>query len=91
MKNIYMRHRFPPPIIQHAAWLYYRLNLSVRDVADLLAERNISVSYEAIRLWVNKLLDYKLGPEFTKRLRRRPIGFGESYQSAQTFLRQKIF
>ena len=48
MKNIYKRHRFPPSIIQHAVWLYYRVNLSIRDVEDLLAERNISVSYEAI-------------------------------------------
>ncbi len=50
MKNIYKRHRFPPSIIQHAVWLYYRFNLSIRDVKDLLAERNISVSHESIRL-----------------------------------------
>ena len=55
MNNIYKRHRFPPSIIQHAVWLYYRFNLSIRDVEDLLAERNISVSYEAVRLWLNKL------------------------------------
>ena len=54
MKNIYKRHRFPPSIIQYAGWQYHRFNLSIRDVEDLLAERNISVSYEAIRLWVNK-------------------------------------
>ena len=66
MKNINKRQRFPPSIIQYAVWLYYRFNLSVRDVEDLLAERNISVSYEAIRLWINKF-----GPEFTRRLRRR--------------------
>lgn len=54
MKNIYKRHRFPPSIIQYAVWLYYRFNLSIRDVEDLLAERNINVSYESVRLWVNK-------------------------------------
>ena len=75
MKKIYKRHRFPPSIIQHAVWLYYRFNLSIRDVEDLLAERNISVSYEAIRLWINKF-----GPEFTKRLRRRHSGFDDSVQ-----------
>jgi hypothetical protein len=64
MKNIYKLHRFPPSIIQHAVWLYYRINLSIQDVEDLLAERNISVSYEAIRLWINKF-----GPEFTNRVR----------------------
>ena len=82
MKNIYKRHRFPPSIIQHAVWLYYRFNLSIRDVEDLLAERNISVSYEAIRLWVNKF-----GPEFAKRLRRRHSGFGDTYFLDEVFVK----
>jgi putative transposase len=82
MHNLYKRHRFPPSVIQHAVWLYYRFNLSVRDVEDLLAERNISVSYEAIRLWINKF-----GPEFTKRLRRRHTGFGVTYFLDEVFSR----
>ncbi len=82
MKNIYKRYRFPPSIIQHAVWLYYRFNLSTRDVEDLLAERNISVSYEAIRLWINKF-----GPEFTKRLRRRHAGFGDTYFLDEAFVK----
>ena len=82
MQNIYKRHRFPPSVIQHAVWLYYRFNLSVRDVEDLLAERNISVSYEAIRLWINKF-----GPEFTKRLRRRHSGFGDTYFLDEVFVK----
>ncbi len=82
MKNIYKRHRFPPSIIQHAVWLYYRFNLSIRDVEDLLAERNISVSYESIRLWINKF-----GPEFTRRLRRRHPGFGDTYFLDEVFVK----
>jgi hypothetical protein len=39
-------------IISHAVRLYYRFNLSHRDVEELLAERGIQVSYEAIRLLV---------------------------------------
>ena len=46
--------RFPPEIIQYAVWLYHRFNLSHRDIEDMLAEREITVSYEAIRLWCNK-------------------------------------
>jgi putative transposase len=82
MKNIYKRHRFPPSIIQHAVWLYYRFNLSIRDVEDLLAERNISVTYESIRLWINKF-----GPEFTRRLRRRHPGFGDTYFLDEVFVK----
>ena len=48
--NIYKRYRFPPEIIQYTVWLYYRFNLSYRDIEDLLAERSITVSYESIRL-----------------------------------------
>jgi len=43
--------RFPPEVISHAVSLYRRFTLSFRDVEDLLAERGVSVSYEAIRSW----------------------------------------
>ena len=35
-KISYARYRFPPVIIQHAVWLYFRFPLSYRDVEDLL-------------------------------------------------------
>src|SRR5215469_13593880 len=50
----YRRHRFPPPIIQHAIWLYLRFTLSYRDVEELLAQRGLDISYETIRRWVRK-------------------------------------
>src|SRR5438552_10527838 len=61
----YRRHRFPPPIIQHAIWLYLRFTLSYRDVEELLAERGLEISYETVRRWV-----LKFGPGFARRLRR---------------------
>src|ERR1700738_4347099 len=61
----YHRYRFPPPIIQHAMWLYLRFTLSYRDVEDLLAERGLEVSYETVRRWV-----LKFGSAFARRLRR---------------------
>jgi putative transposase len=39
--KLYMRHRFPPEIIQTAVWLYHRFNLSFRDVENLLAEQGV--------------------------------------------------
>ena len=47
--SLYKGHRFPPAIICYAVWLYFRFNLSHRDIEDLLAERGIAVSYESIR------------------------------------------
>jgi transposase-like protein len=41
----FKRHRFPPDVIRHAVWLYFRFTLSFRDVEELLAQRGISVSY----------------------------------------------
>ena len=46
----YHGYRFPPEIISHAVWLYYRFRLSFRDAEDLLAQRGIAVSSESIRL-----------------------------------------
>src|SRR3979490_3304246 len=62
----YRRHRFPPPIIQHAIWLYLRFTLSYRDVEELLAERGLDISYETVRRWV-----LKFGPEIARNLRHR--------------------
>jgi putative transposase len=61
----YKRHRFPPAVITHAVWLYFRFTLSFRDVEDLLAERGVEVSYETVRCWVNKF-----GPAIAANIRR---------------------
>ena len=63
--NPYKRHRFPPEIIQYAVWLYYRFNLSHRDIEELLAERGMIVTRESVRLWCH--LDRGLWPEDTER------------------------
>jgi putative transposase len=59
-------YRFPAAIISHAVWLYYRFALSHRDVEELLAERGVQVSDEAIRRWCQKF-----GAAFVAGLRRR--------------------
>lgn len=61
----YKRHRFPPQIIAHAVWLYFRFLLSLRLVEELLLECGIVVSYETIRRWAKKF-----GPDDARRLRR---------------------
>jgi putative transposase len=62
----YKRHRFPPEIIAHAVWLYFRFPLSLRLVEEMLLERGIVVSYETVRRWA-----LKFGPEYARRLRRK--------------------
>jgi putative transposase len=62
----YKRHRFPPSVIAHAVWLYFRFPLSLRMVEEMLLERGITVSYETIRCWA-----MKFGPAYAGRLRRK--------------------
>ena len=67
MKPIsFKRHRFPPDVIRYAVWLYFRFTLSIRDVEELLAQRGIEASREAVRCWV-----IKFGPLIAANLRRR--------------------
>jgi putative transposase len=80
--NTYKRHRFPPDIISYAVWLYYRFNLSHRDIEDLLAERGITVSYETIRLWC-----IKFGALYSKRLKRNHRGFGDTFYIDEVFVK----
>jgi len=62
----YARHQFPPDVIRHAVWLYLRFTLSLRDVEEMLAERGLDLTYEAVRRWVAKF-----GPLFARQLRKR--------------------
>jgi putative transposase len=80
--NTYKRHRFPPDIISYAVWLYYRFNLSHRDIEDLLAERGITVSREAIRLWC-----IKFGAIYTRRLKRKHRGYGDVFYIDEVFVK----
>ena len=75
--NTYKRHRFPPDIISYAVWLYHRFNLSHRDIEDLLAQRGIAVSREAIRLWC-----IKFGAIYVRRLKRKHRDYGDPQYSA---------
>ncbi len=59
----YKRHRFPPQIIAHAVWLYFRFPLSLRLVEEMLLERGIVLSYETIRRRA-----MKFGPDYARRL-----------------------
>jgi putative transposase len=80
--NTYKRHRFPPDIISYAVCLYYRFNLSHRDIEDLLAERGITVSREAIRVWC-----IKFGAIYARRLKRKHRGYGATFYIDEVFVK----
>ncbi len=52
---IFAGYRYTSQIISHAVRLYHRFTLSFRDIEELLAARDIAVSYETIRNWCEKV------------------------------------
>ena len=66
--------RFPREIIAYAVWAYHRFALSTADVEDLLAERGVIVSREAIRLWANRF-----GRHFADCIRRERPGCADKW------------
>jgi len=62
----FKRHRFPPDVIRHAVWLYFRFTLSFRDVEEMMAQRGIELSYETVRCWT-----IKFGPQIARNLKRK--------------------
>src|ERR671916_687613 len=77
----YKGFRFPQEIIAHAVWLYFRFNLSYRDVEELLAERGVVVTYESVRQWC-----LKFGQTYANTLRRRRAKPGDKWHLDEVFL-----
>ena len=81
-KPLYHGYRFPQEIISHTVWLYHRLCLSLRDVEELLAEREIIVTYESIRQWCNHF-----GPEYARTLKKRSGRLGDDWYLDEVFIK----
>ena len=77
----YKNHHFPSEIISHGVWLYYHFTLSYRDVQELLFERGIDVTYEAIHQWCRKF-----GQDYANRLKRRWPRPGDKWHMDEVFL-----
>jgi putative transposase len=77
----YKNHRFPPEIISHAVWLYFRFTLSYRDVEEMMLARGIIVTYEAIRQWCRKF-----GQDDANQIRRRRPRPGDKWHLDEVFL-----
>ena len=73
-KSPYAGHRFPPEVISHAIWLYFRFPLSLRMVEEMLAARGIIVSHETVRQWA-----LKFGQPLANQIRRRLPSAGDKW------------
>ena len=77
----YAGYRFPPEIIAHVVWLYFRFTLSYRDVEELLAERGVILTYETVRQWCRRF-----GQTYANALRRRRPRPGDKWHLDEVFI-----
>ena len=57
-----------PALIREVVMLYVRFPLSLRNVEDLLFERDYDFCHETVRLWWNRF-----GPLFASEIRRKRV------------------
>jgi len=67
-RNPFKYFKTSEEIIRLAVMLYVRFPLSLRNVEDLLHERGIDISHEAVRFWW-----HRFGPIFASEIRKRRI------------------
>jgi putative transposase len=79
--NPYKRHRFPAEIISRCVWLYFRFCLSYRVVEELMAEREVILTSEAVRYWCRTF-----GQTYANQLRRRRPRSGDKWHLDEVFL-----
>jgi putative transposase len=79
--SLYKGYRFPPEIIRHCVWLYFRFSLSFRDVEEIMAQRGIVLTYETIRQWC-----LKFGQSYANELKRRRTCPGDKWHLDEVFL-----
>ena len=70
-----------PEIIRLAVMVYVRFPLSLRNVEDLLNERGIEISHEAVRFWWNRF-----GPMFAAEIRKKRVIQMRAYSNWQWHL-----
>ncbi len=74
MTNPFRYFKTSPEIIRLAVMMYIRFPLSLRQVEDLLHERGIDISHEAVRFWWNRF-----GPVFAAEIRKKRSAFHRNW------------
>ncbi len=80
-KPLHRGHRFPAAIISQAVRGYFRFQLSLRDIEELLFERGVSVSHETIRRWCDRF-----GATFARRVKAARRKSGRIWRRGEMFV-----
>ena len=78
MKSPFRYFKTSPEIIRLAVMMQVRFPLSLRNVGDLLHEREIEVSHETIRFWWNRF-----GPIFAAAIRKKRMDRKRAFSARQ--------
>src|SRR6185437_13293553 len=81
VKSLYHGHRFPAVVISCAVRWYFRFQLSLRDIEELLFERGVVVSYETIRRWCDNF-----GAGFARRAKAVRPKLGTTWHLDEVFV-----
>jgi putative transposase len=73
--SLYHGYRDPAAIISCTIRWYFRFNLSLRGIEELLLERGVSVTYESVRRWCDKF-----GAAFSRRAKAARLKPGSTWQ-----------
>ena len=77
----YRRHRFPIEVVEQCVWLYFRFAVSYRDIEEMMAKRDIQVTYETVREWC-----HKFGSLYAAQLKTKRARVGMKWHMDEVFL-----
>ena len=80
-KSLYHGHRFPAAVISCAVRWYFRFQLSLRDIEELVFERGVTVGYETVRRWCDKF-----GAGFAHRVKSARRKLGSTWHLDEVFV-----
>ncbi|HIP23262.1 MAG TPA: IS6 family transposase [Rhodobacteraceae bacterium] len=75
---------FPRDIILFAVYFYLRYSVSYRDLAEILAERGVTVDHTTLNRWV-----VKFSPLIATRAQKRKRPTGRSWRMNETYIKVK--
>jgi transposase-like protein len=82
VKDLFEGRHFDCEVIILCARWYLRFKLSLRDLAEMMAERGLSMAHTTIMRWVRRF-----APEFEKRWRRFAQAVGRSWRVEETYVK----
>ena len=82
LKELFAGRHFDREVIILCVRWYLRFKLSLRDLAEMMAERGLSLAHTTIMRWVQHYT-----PEFEKRWRRYALAIGRSWRVDETYVK----